>query len=134
MASTKERLQGFVQRRIMTDSGWKYFCTECNDYHPADDFYKAANRPFGLFSHCSKTRQNKNKKGEPALRNVDTTHLKLNKVTEEDIQNTLEVLTKFGYDTTGNVHEQFLKKYENEIKNAISQRQKNPPRTIKKRF
>ena len=57
---------------------------------------------------------------------VDTSHLKLNKVNEEDIKNTIDFLEQIGYDTTGNVHEQFIKKYENEIQRAISKRHANP--------
>ena len=129
MASTRERLLGYVVKRVMTDEGWRYYCTECCDYHPIQQFYKAANRPFGIFSHCSKLKhptKKKNRITDPSLSKVDTSHLKLNKVNEEDIKNTIDFLEQIGYDTTGNVHEQFIKKYENEIQRAISKRHANP--------
>lgn len=135
MASTEERLLGYVQRRIMTENGWRYYCTECNDYHHYEEFYKAASRPFGIMSHCSEKRRGrfigKREKKDPNIEKVDTSYFKLNKVTEEDIKNTLDLLNSIGYDTTGNVHEQFIKKHENEIREAVSKRQKNPKKPFR---
>lgn len=127
--STRERLLGFVQKRIMTDDGWRYFCCECNEYHHIDEFYKAPGRPFGIFSSCSKSKtKNKTRasKKDQSLNSVDVSHLKLNKVQERDIENTIEFLEKIGYDTTGNVHQQFMKKYEKQIQEALSKRPQNP--------
>jgi hypothetical protein len=137
MASTQERLLGFVQRRIMTEQGWVYHCSECCVYHPIENFYKNANRPFGIFSSCSKMKGKGSKtkpKIDPSLAKMDTTGLKLNKVTEDDVKNTIEFLELIGYDTTGNVHEQFKIKYQYEIEKALSKRPENskPSRTKRK--
>lgn len=107
MASTKERLLGFSKKRILTEDGWLYFCVDCHDYHKWDAFYRNRDRPFGIMPTCSKSKKGKQTKSDPEL-----AHLKLGNVTEKDIQATIDFLELMGYDTTGNVHEQFLKKYE----------------------
>jgi hypothetical protein len=125
MASTEERLLGFVHKRIMTDDGWRYFCTECTEYHPYDAFYRAPGRPFGIFSTCGKTKQAnraKRTKKDPTLENIDTSHLKLNKVSQDHIEETIDLLKLLGYDTSGNVHEQFLKKHQYEKKQNLPKR------------
>lgn len=113
----------------MTDDGWRYFCSECNDYHHYDAFYKAPSRPFGIFSSCSKSKnlhKSPRTKKDPSLDKIDTSYLKLNKVDEDDVKDTIDLLEQMGYNTTGNVHQQFLKKYQNEIQKALSKRHKNP--------
>lgn len=125
MASTEERLLGFVLKRIMTDEGWKYFCTECSEYHHYDAFYRAPGRPFGIFSTCSKQKQKTKGRGtkiDHSLDKIDTSHLKLNKVSQEHIEETIDLLKLLGYDTSGNVHEQFIKKHQYEIKENLPKR------------
>ena len=109
----------------MTDEGWRYFCSDCNDFHHIDAFYKSKEKPFGIFPSCSaakKTHARKKREKPNSAKNVDTSYLKLNKVNDSDINNTIDLLERLGYDTTGNVHEQFLNKYKNEIRKTLSQR------------
>lgn len=106
MISTRDRLLGHVKKRIMTESGWLYFCEDCSDYHPKDFFYKNTSRPFGIFPTCNKL---KNRESGPRDYSMD--YFRLNNVTEEDIEDTLDLLEKMGYDTCGDVHKQFITKH-----------------------
>ena len=106
MLSTKDRLLGYVKKRILTEKGWLYFCEDCGDYHNIDNFYKNAARPFGIFPTCNKTK-NTNK----GKRDYSMDYFRLNNVTEEDVIETLDLLERIGYDTTGSVHKQFMLKY-----------------------
>lgn len=106
MANTKvQRLQ---KRRIMSPTGWLYFCNQCGDYKPEDEFYKSKSTPFGFTYKC----RLHFKYDEPADPKFD--YLKLNPITDEDLDETQKVLEqlgyKFGADQTP-VWEQFNKKH-----------------------
>ena len=128
MLSTQQRLQGYTEKRILSDGGWLYFCSDCQDYHPETKFYRQADRPYGIMGSCSK-----NKKGQQD-KNPDKglSHLKLGNISKDDIQGTIDLLETLGYNTLGNVHEQFIQKHHAKI-NQDSQRLPDPPKHIRKR-
>lgn len=113
LPSTRDRLRGYLEKRILTEQGWKYFCVGCQDYHEASKFYKTKANPWGLTSICSdhKRRNNKIKDNSEG-----SSHLKLSSITQKDIEATLDLLNTLGYNTYGNVHQQFMKKYEKYLK------------------
>jgi len=121
MISTRKRLQGFVEKRILTEEGWIYFCSDCNEYHDETKFYKQKDRPYGIMSTCSHAKRGLRDK------NPDKTlsHLKFGNITEEDIEGTIDLLETLGYNTFGNVHEQFLKRHNGKI-NQDGKRLSNP--------
>jgi len=91
MGNTKvQRLQ---KRRIMTESGWVYFCSQCGDYKSEEEFYKSKSTPFGLTYKC----RLHFKYDEPSDPKLD--YLKLNPITDEDLEETEKVLNNMGYKT-----------------------------------
>ena len=115
MLNTKDRLLGYVKKRIMTDQGWQYFCEDCGDYHTIEHFYKNSSRPFGIFPTCNRLKENK----EKSSRDYSMDYFRLNNVSEEDVLETLDLLERMGYDTCGSVHKQFMQKYfPNEIQDT----------------
>jgi len=109
MLSTRERLTGYSKRRIMTDDGWKYFCADCNDFHPKSWFYLDQKKPFGVFPSCSRNKgAGTTKKSEKS--DVLTKHLKMQPISEDDIRIVLGFLTHLGYDVDKGVHQQWMEK------------------------
>ena len=90
---------------MLTDTGWYYFCSDCNDYHPKNWFYTDDKKPFGVFPTCHKNKSSK----QPADKNM--AHLKMRPVTDDDISGTLEFLESLGYDTDKPVYLQFLERH-----------------------
>jgi hypothetical protein len=128
MASTRQRLQGYIEKRILTEEGWLYFCSDCQDYHVESRFYRQTDRPYGIMGSCSQS-----KKGQYD-RNPDKglSHLKLGNISQDDIQGTIDLLETLGYNTSGNVHEQFILKHHAEINKNI-QRLPDSPKHIHQR-
>ncbi len=127
MISTRQRLQGFIEKRIMTETGWRYFCADCNDYHEESKFYRQQGRPFGLMGTCSQSKKGVDKNPDKQLQ-----HLKLGNVTADDIAATIDLLNTLGYNTYGNVHEQFLIRHKLDA-NTNYQRLENPQSTYQRR-
>lgn len=92
---------------MMTDDGWKYFCADCNDFHPKSWFYLDQKKPFGVFPSCNMNKGGGgNKKGVKSDRS--TKHLKMQPISDDDIRIVLNFLTKLGYDVDKPVHEQWI--------------------------
>lgn len=92
--------------RIWTENGVSYFCTGCGEYRPEKDFYKSKKHKWGIDSKC---KIHYRKKGEND--DIDTRYLKLNRIKQSDFDEVKEFLQRIGYDTTKNIHEQFLIKH-----------------------
>lgn len=100
-------MKEFLNRRIWDkDKGVSYFCTVCGQYRPEADFYKSKRSKWGIETKC---------KRHYTKRDVDDddndSHLKFSRLTESDFKNARELLNKLGYDTSKDVHEQFMNKY-----------------------
>jgi hypothetical protein len=87
------KIQSFQKRRILSDEGWLYFCNQCGDYKPEQEFYKSKHTPFGVTYKC----RLHFKYTEPADPEYD--YLKLNPITDQDLEDTEKVLNKMGYKT-----------------------------------
>lgn len=101
-------MEKYQNRRMMTSSGWTYFCSQCMDYKLETEFYKSKDTPFGITYKC-KIHYQKNYEHDPEM-----DYLKLQPVTQDDYQQTKKLLEKLGY-TFGKgelpVWEQFLIKH-----------------------
>lgn len=86
-----QRLTKFQKRRIMSDLGWLYFCSQCGDYKPENQFYNSKHTPFGITGKCKLHF----KYDEPKDPTLD--YLKLNPITDEDLEQTETVLKNLGY-------------------------------------
>ena len=89
MGNTK--IQRLQKRRIMSNSGWLYFCNQCGDYKTEQEFYKSKSTPFGVTYKC----RLHFKYEEPADPKFE--YLKLNPITDEDLDQTKTVLENLGY-------------------------------------
>ena len=87
------KIQRLQKRRIMTDNGWQYFCNQCGDYKPENEFYNSKSTPFGVTYKC----RLHFKYDEPADPKLD--YLKLTPITDEDLEETERVLNNIGYKT-----------------------------------
>lgn len=86
------RIKKYQNRRIMTDEGWKYFCNQCGDYKIESDFYNSKHTPFGITYKCKEHFRYEEKTEK------DTEHLKLNPITDSDLDETKVVLMRLGYE------------------------------------
>ncbi len=105
----EDRISRFQNRRLMTPDGWVYFCKLCGDYKPESEFYKNKAGHFGITYKCKE--HYKISKIKP---DKSTEHLKLNKLTDEDFEQTQKVLERLGYEFGPNslpVWQQFNKKH-----------------------
>jgi hypothetical protein len=99
----------YLNRRMLTDKGWVYFCRICGEYKPEDEFYKKTDGVFGKDYKCKQhyTRKDPEDDGE-----MD--YLKLNPLKETDFEGAQIVLERLGYKFGSeypSVHEQFLTKH-----------------------
>lgn len=100
-------MEQFLNKRIWhKELGLCYFCPVCGKYKPEKEFYKRKKGKWGVESTCKIhfSKRDKDDKGE-------NDHIKFNKVTEQDFIGARILLQKMGYDTTKDVHQQFLKKF-----------------------
>jgi hypothetical protein len=104
----RKNFEKHLNLRIMGKDGWLYFCRQCGDYLPFNNFYKRKNTPWGIDSTC----KNHGKKLKIDY-DADMEYLKLNPITENDFIEMRDFLTKLGYDFNGDksVHEQFMEKH-----------------------
>lgn len=86
-----ERIQRLQKRRILSDNGWLYFCNQCGDYKTEAEFYKSKSTPFGVTGKC----RLHFKYEDPA--DPEFEYLKLNPITDEDLDQTKIVLEKLGF-------------------------------------
>ena len=98
----------YLSRRMMSPTGWTYFCRQCGTYLPESEFYKKKDTHWGVDTSCKNHGQNIKGEYDPEME-----YLKLNPLTEEDFYHTQEALKKMGYCFNCNktVHEQFMEKY-----------------------
>ena len=87
------KVQRMQKRRILSAEGWLYFCNQCGDYKPEEEFYKSKSTPFGFTYKCKLHF----KYDEPADPKLD--YLKLNPITDDDLEETEKVLNNMGYKT-----------------------------------
>lgn len=87
------RIQRLQKRRIMSENGWLYFCSQCGDYKLEGEFYNSKSTPFGVTYKCKLHF----KYDEPADPKFD--YLKLNPITDDDLDEAEKVLNHLGYKT-----------------------------------
>ena len=103
-----KQFEQHLSRRILTDSGWEFFCRICGQYKPETDFYNSTKTKWGIDTKCKEhyTRKESDDDGE-----MD--YLKLNPIKESDFIETQKLLERLGYTFNGeeSVHQQFMKKH-----------------------
>ena len=95
-----------AEKRIMSEEGWLYYCNNCQIHLPEEEFNNDKNRPFGKYYICKDCRkeQYKNRNGiEDGLE-----HIKLTYASPEQKEMVNVLLQRLGYDTSKNIHQQFL--------------------------
>lgn len=106
------KVNEFLNRRMMTEDGWVYFCRQCMVYKPENEFYKRSDSSFGVDYRCKIHR----KPGPKTTTKTDKSmsYLKLHTLRDSDFEETEKVLTILGYNicpTCLPVWEQFNKKH-----------------------
>ena len=103
-----KRFEQHLNLRIMGKDGWLYFCRQCGDYLPANQFYKRNGTTWGYNSSCKNHGQSVKTEYDPEME-----YLKLNPITEKDFIDMRKFLTLLGYcvDCDKSIHEQFMDKY-----------------------
>lgn len=99
----------YLNRRMLTDEGWVYFCRICGEYKPEKEFYNRKDTKFGIETRC-KIHFTKKDEGDDGKDN----HLKLAPLTKEDFRGAQKLLEGLGYKFGKNeptVHQQFLIKH-----------------------
>jgi len=86
-------------RRLMLDSEWGYRCSRCDTYKPFEDFHKDRSKPPFYIAYTCKECRKLHKDSEPMI-------------SDDQRQIGLDILEVMGYDTTRDVHQQFLDKIE----------------------
>jgi hypothetical protein len=84
----------FTKRRLWLEDGVYYFCTLCGDYKLETEFYKSKHTPFGITYKC---KEHYKKSQEPKDNSMD--YLKLNPVSQQDLEETKLLLSRLGYKT-----------------------------------
>lgn len=117
----------YKETRFLGEDGKMYhFCKECNGYKPADEFNRCSKCPFGLYPLCKEHHRQKNREQYHKTKNNSTRkkyqddmwHLKLSFPTEEDYILMRKFLEKIGYDTSRNIHEQFMERIKKRNENS----------------
>jgi hypothetical protein len=112
------------ETRFLGEDGRMYhFCKKCNGYKPADEFNKCSKCPFGLYPLCKEHHREQNRKQykkvnkEKPTKNTenDMSYLKLTFPKESDYVFMRELLEKLGYDTSRNIHQQFMERLNKKI-------------------
>lgn len=111
--SKDDGLEKYLSRRIITEEGMSYFCRICGTYKPEKDFYKRKGSKWGVDYKC-KIHSTKKEPDDDGSMN----HLKLDPLTEQDFIESGKLLQRMGYDITKNIHEQFLKRNEKQLRNT----------------
>ena len=103
-----KRFQQHLNLRMMSNDGWLYFCRQCGDYLPEDQFHKRKGTTWGYNSSCKNHGQHIKTEYD-----ADMEYLKLNPITENDFIEMRKFLKQMGYcfDCGKTVHEQFLDKH-----------------------
>lgn len=87
-----KKIESFLNRRMMTETGWLYFCRLCGEYKHESQFYNSKHTPFGKTYKC-KVHYIKDK--EPADPEYD--YLKMNPISDKDFVETERILKTLGY-------------------------------------
>ena len=88
----QEKIQTNLKRRMLTDSGWIYFCRICGEYKPEDNFYKSKTGPFKIDTRCKIHYEKKNKEESNEM-----DYLKLNPLSDNDFEGAQRLLETLGY-------------------------------------
>ena len=114
----------YLKRRIWDkEKGVSYFCTICGEYKPESQFYKNKKTTWGIETRCKDHYIKKNKEDN------SNDHIRFTRLYEKDFQGAKEILQRMGYDTTRNIHQQFMEKHKHKIKqekNEINSKRKRP--------
>ena len=103
-----KRFEQHLNLRIMGKDGWLYFCRQCGDYLPENQFHKRKGSTWGYNSSCKNHGQQVKSEYDP-----DMEYLKLNPISEADFIEVKQFLIKLGYcyDCGKTVHEQFMERH-----------------------
>lgn len=99
----------YLNRRMLTNEGWVYFCRICGEYKPQQEFYNRKDTKFGIETRC-KLHFTKKEKGDEGGDN----HLKLAPLKKTDFVGAQKLLESLGYKFGAGeptVHQQFLIKH-----------------------
>lgn len=99
----------YLNRRMLTDGGWIYFCRICGEYKPQTEFYKRKDTKFGFDTRCKLhfTKRDKDDDGNDS-------HLKLAPLKKSDFIGAQRLLESLGYRFGKNelsVYQQFILKH-----------------------
>jgi|694.fasta_scaffold137281_3 hypothetical protein len=86
---------------IYDDNGDElWYCSYCNEYEPRENFYKNVNSSRGFHTYCKETQKFYNLRSKQNLENSNLPDKHLAR----------QILERLGYDTTKDVHEQFMER------------------------
>ncbi len=94
----------------------KQICRKCHHELPITDFYTSKNMKSGYLTQCKlcwreRHKNPENKPKSPDLMGLDD--LRLYRLTKDDYKSLYELLDRIGYDTTKDIHKQFIDKWNN---------------------
>jgi hypothetical protein len=99
----------YLNRRMLTEQGWVYFCRICGEYKPQQEFYNRKDTKFGIETRCKIHFTKKGKDDEGG-----DNHLKLAPLRKDDFLGAQKLLEGLGYKFGVNeltVYQQFLSKH-----------------------
>jgi hypothetical protein len=108
------------QKRIFSDDGWLYYCSDCNGYKPENEFNEDKNRPFGKYYICKEHRREKYNLKNNIDPNDGLDHIKLVFVSETDEQAKDRFLEGIGYDLSKDIHKQFIQRIQKKYGKDLS--------------
>lgn len=91
----KTIIQQYLSRRMLTDQGWVFFCCQCGEYKPQEDFYKSKKTHFGVDYKCKLHYRKKNEVRD--VEDNEVSHLVIGAITDKDFEGTQLLLQKLGY-------------------------------------
>lgn len=77
----KEQIEFNLKRRMLTETGWVYFCRICGNYLNEDQFYKSKSSPFKIDTKCRLHYTKKNVDDDSSMN-----YLKLDPLSDEDFK------------------------------------------------
>lgn len=102
-------MKEYLDRRIWhKEHGVSYWCSICGEYKPESDFYKSKRTKWGVDRNCKEHYR-------LGKEDRETAYLQFNNFKKSDFVNALALLQSLGYDTSKNVHEQFMERYKDKI-------------------
>jgi hypothetical protein len=89
----KEQIEFNLKRRMLTETGWVYFCRICGNYLNEDQFYKSKSSPFKIDTKCRLHYTKKNVDDDSSMN-----YLKLDPLSDEDFKGAQRLLETLGYE------------------------------------